>query len=138
MKKRGFGANLWNGVGGKVNADETLHEALVRECQEEIGVTPVKFTQIATHDFINDAVTEPWKQQVHAFFCDKWEGIPTESEEMAPQWYNISDIPYETMWQDDAMWLPLVLNGKKVQCTFTFDEHDDILDARISVVSTLP
>jgi len=134
MKKRGFGANLWNGVGGKVDAKETIEQALIRECQEEITVTPTNFTKVAYHDFTNDAVTEPWQQQVHVYFCDEWDGEPTETEEMAPKWFAIADIPYTKMWQDDQMWLPLVLQGKKVTGNFSFDEHDDILSATITVV----
>ncbi len=38
MKKRGFGAGRWNGVGGKIEAGETIVQAAVRECFEEIGV----------------------------------------------------------------------------------------------------
>ena len=36
MKKRGFGEGKWNGVGGKLDPGETVEQALVRECQEEI------------------------------------------------------------------------------------------------------
>jgi len=37
MKKRGFGMNRWNGVGGKVNGEnETIEDAAKRETKEEI------------------------------------------------------------------------------------------------------
>ena len=38
MKKRGFGAGKFNGVGGKVVNGESIEEATVREAREEISV----------------------------------------------------------------------------------------------------
>jgi hypothetical protein len=38
MKRRGFGAGRWNGFGGKVEPDETVRQAAVRELVEESGV----------------------------------------------------------------------------------------------------
>ncbi|HET6924778.1 MAG TPA: NUDIX domain-containing protein, partial [Candidatus Saccharimonadales bacterium] len=52
MKKRGFGQGLWNGAGGKVEAGETIEQAMIRECQEEISVTPTTFEKVAVHDFV--------------------------------------------------------------------------------------
>lgn len=139
MKKRGFGANRFNGVGGKLDSGETIEEALVRECEEEIEVTPKKYRKIAEHDFIgkNDDGSE-WGMYVHAYICDNWEGEPTETEEMKPEWFNLKDIPYKNMWQDDEYWLPQALGGKKVFCKFTFDEKDNMLTHDVKEVETLP
>ncbi|KAF8947160.1 hypothetical protein BGZ52_008155 [Haplosporangium bisporale] len=38
-KKRGFGAHLWNGFGGKVEPGETVHQGALRELEEEAGIT---------------------------------------------------------------------------------------------------
>jgi len=135
MKKRGFGAGRWNGVGGKIEAGETEQQALVRECQEEIGVTPQEFEKVAYHDFIFPDGTAD--MEVHAYICEKWTGEPTETEEMAPQWFKISDIPYDDMWQDDVIWLPQVLKGKKLRCKFAFDDQDNMRSAQFDIVNTV-
>jgi len=40
-KKRGLGAGKVNGPGGKIDPGETALEAVVRECQEELHITPL-------------------------------------------------------------------------------------------------
>lgn len=138
MKKRGFGANRYNGVGGKVDPGETIEQALIRECQEEINVTPTSYRQVAEHDFIQNEGDDPWRMYVHVYMCDQWQGEPVETEEMAPEWFDISKIPYDKMWQDDEYWLPQVLAGDKVFGKFTFDENDAMLTHDIKLVELLP
>lgn len=138
MKKRGFGEGRWNGVGGKIEAGETVREAAIRECQEEIGVTPTHFYQVAENDFQAELENDPWNMYGYVYFCDEWDGEPVETEEMAPQWFNIADIPYKYMWQDDEFWLPHVLEGKKVAARFTFDEEDNLLTHDVDFVENLP
>lgn len=138
LKKRGFGEGKWNGVGGKIEAGETLEDALVRECVEEIGVKPTSWTAVAELDFVQDAETkDPWHMFVYAYLCDTWEGYPSESEEMKPKWFHVEDIPYLDMWGDDEFWLPYVLDGHKVTGEFTFDIHDKLLTHDVRIVEEL-
>lgn len=126
MKKRGFGADRWNGVGGKIEPGETIEQALVRETQEEIGVTPLAYAPAGFHEFkFPDGITD---MHVHVFVCTRWAGEPTETEEMAPRWFSTAEIPYGKMWQDDEYWLPQVLAGKTVHGVFTFDRQDNMLE----------
>ncbi len=127
MKKRGFGVNKWNGVGGKLNKGESVEDAMIRETEEEIYCTPKEYYKTGVIRFFFDEKPE-FNQEMHIFICRKWEGEPQESEEMLPRWFNIKDIPFNEMWEDDKMWLPSVLINKKVNATFFFNVSQNIRD----------
>jgi 8-oxo-dGTP pyrophosphatase MutT (NUDIX family) len=131
MKKKGFGAGKWNGVGGKVEQGESIEEAAVREAQEEVGVTPKSMKKAAELEFYfqgDDNRQSPNDQKVTVYIADDWEGEPSESDEMAPKWHRKDGLPLNSMWQDDSFWLPNVLSGKFVEALFLFDKNDKLLD----------
>ena len=65
----------------------------------------------------------------------EWEGTPAESEEMQPKWFSIDSIPYNQMLPDDKYWLPLILEGKKIDAYFDFDEEWNLLSKDIKELS---
>jgi len=134
MKKRGFGEGRWNGVGGKVEPGETIEAAMLRETHEEIGVTPTTYEKVGDIRFDEYFKGEPTLMHVHIFVATEWEGTPTESEEMAPQWFNVTDIPYTDMWSDDPYWLPRVIEGEKISADFKLDAADVIISHTIKTV----
>jgi mutator protein MutT len=139
MKKRGFGSDRYNGVGGKIEPGETVEQALVRECQEEIGVTPTTYYKVAEHDFEMDVDSDkPWRMFVHAYIATEWDGEPVETEEMAPEWFKKAEVPYDNMWQDDPYWLPQVLNGNKIVGIYEFLTDETMVRHDVQVVDELP
>ncbi|MBC5793122.1 MAG: 8-oxo-dGTP diphosphatase [Nanohaloarchaea archaeon] len=125
-KKRGHGKGFFNGPGGKVENDETIGQAAVRETEEETGLKPLKVKKMAVLEFYFGE--DPF-QRVHVFKTDIFEGELSESEEARPEWFKLEEIPYNNMWPDDKYWLPKILNGEQFKAVFEFDEDgDEILD----------
>ena len=137
MKKRGFGAGLWNGIGGKVALGETIELAAQREASEEIGIKIIQAKKAALLHFYfpQDPKKKGWNQDVHVFLVSKWEGEPQETEEMRPQWFGIPKIPFEAMWSDDPHWLPKVLAGEIILGWFSFDDNNKVSDYKIKNVA---
>lgn len=133
MKKRGFGAGKWNGVGGKPIAGENIFETAAREAQEEIGITVKNLKMVAEINFYFPYVANEkgWDQKVFVFITDEWDGDPIETEEMKPQWFEINNIPFEEMWWDDKIWMPLIFAGKRVRGCFMFGEKEEVIDQEI-------
>ena len=135
MKKRGFGANRWNGTGGKVNQNESIEETMIRETLEEIEVKIKDFYKVAELSFTFPHKKE-WDQKVHTFFVKKWDGEPKETEEMKPKWFSVKRIPYNKMWPSDIYWLPKVLNKNIIKASFVFGKNDIVQDHKIKVINS--
>jgi 8-oxo-dGTP diphosphatase/2-hydroxy-dATP diphosphatase len=133
MKKRGFGAGRFNGFGGKVQDGETIEEAATRELFEESGIASRSLSKYGVVEF--SWCDKPDVLEVHIFEALQWDGEPTESDEMEPQWFSVDAIPFKKMWSDDSYWLPLFLARKKFVGRFVFDEHDKVLEHEVAEIT---
>lgn len=135
MKKRRFGEGRWNGVGGKLEPGESITQGLVRETSEEIGVEvdAADLTQVAEIEFyFPPGPKSAYNQRVHAFIAHKWQGEPTETEEMRPAWFHLDKLPFGSMWDGDDHWVTLALNGRFVSGKMYFKDNEHLDRAELT------
>lgn len=136
MKKRGFGEGRWNGFGGKVAERESLEDAARREIFEECGVVVKELEKRGIIEF--SFKKDPREiLEVHIFRAAHFEGEPEETDEMRPEWFPIESIPFDSMWPDDIIWMPMLFAGKQFKGRFFFGENDTILESSLEEVSEL-
>lgn len=133
LKKRGFGEGRWNGYGGKVDPGETIEESMIREMQEESGITPTKFEKRGVLYFEFKEIPEQI-YEVNVFSIDDYVGEPIETEEMKPQWFDVNELPWNDMWSDDPIWYPLFLAGKKFRGNFLFDGQEKVIRHELNIL----
>lgn len=120
-KRTGLGLGRVVGIGGKVEAGESIVEGLVREIREETGlvVEPSALEPVGVLDYLFPH--EPsWSQRSHVFVCREFAGEPVPTEEIEPAWFAVDEVPYERMWDDARRWLPQVLRGGRTGGVYTF------------------
>ena len=131
MKKKGFGEGRYNGVGGKLEENETPEDAMIRETWEEINVTPTQYEKVGIISFDEFYKGKKMGLLFHLYIVTEWLGEIAETEEMRPEWFDIEEIPYDKMFPDDKYWLPFILEGKKIKAYFNFDEDWNVLSKKI-------
>ena len=123
-KKRGLGAGKINGPGGRLDDGETPAECAVREVEEELRICPTDVTEVGELQF---HFIDGYSIYVWVFRASSFVGTPEETDEADPLWTSIDEIPYDRMWPDDRIWLPLLLEGRTFLGRFVFD-GDSMLD----------
>lgn len=121
MKKRWFWEWFWNWPGWKLEKWETIAEAMIRELEEETWLATdldsMENIWVLNFRFLDKP---EWDQDVNVFMINKWQNEPIETEEMLPKWFNIDEIPYDKMWEDDKIWLPKAIAWEKLEFKFEF------------------
>jgi len=87
-------AGLWEFPGGKVEAGEGPEAALIREIQEELGIT-ITASCLAPFVFASHSY-ETFHLLMPLYLCRRWEGVVVAKEHAALAWVKpnaLSDYP---------------------------------------------
>ena len=117
-KKTGLGAGKINAPGGRIENGESAADAARRECREEVGIAVFDIEKRADLSF---QFTDGFALHCSEFFASDHEGTAIATEEADPFWCSVEEIPFEKMWEDDAVWLPMALKGRRISGRFIFD-----------------
>jgi 8-oxo-dGTP pyrophosphatase MutT (NUDIX family) len=100
--------DCWGLVGGHVESGESLHQAVSRECLEELGVN--------VHDPLPIPMTvDDPTLDMHAFLVTRWEGEPVNAapeEHDDLRWFQPSDLADLKMAHPAS--LPSILSAVQV------------------------
>lgn len=79
---------LWEFPGGKIEAGETGEQCIIRECQEELGVT------LGVERKLTD-ITYAYPEQIirlHFYLCHITTGIPEKKEHISLAWITPDEV----------------------------------------------
>jgi 8-oxo-dGTP diphosphatase len=128
-KKRGLGAGKINGPGGRLDPGESPLACARREVEEELRVTPTGLSLVGENRFL---FVDGYGIHVFVFTATGYLGEPQETAEAVPLWTPADAIPWSEMWEDDPIWLPHALEGRRFSGRFLFEgermlEHELLL-----------
>ena len=128
-KTRKIGADKYNGYGGRIEEGEDKITNLLRETEEECGVSldKEKCKELGVADFYFDDKSFN-DLRVFVYRIDEFDGYPKKSEEMGePEEFDLDKIPYEEMMLGDDEFLHYILEDKKFEGEIHFLENGEKL-----------
>lgn len=101
-KENDLNEGKWIGVGGKFEKDETPEECLLREVQEETGLTLTKYRLRAVITFV---LNEWGSEYMYLFTANEFSGELSECDEGKLKWVDKKDIFKLNIWDGDRIFL---------------------------------
>jgi len=137
-KTKHIGAGLLNGFGGGIDEGETPAQGAARELFEEAGLeaSPEDLEQVALAIFHNELEGGGESEsRVHVFIVDMENCIgdielnPTEMVD--GRFRDVKNLPLNEMMPADKIWVPLVLDGKKLRIEARYSPYQKELIGKV-------
>jgi len=101
-------AGLWEFPGGKMEVGESPEQTLIRELDEELGITTWE-SCLAPLSFASHAY-EGFHLLMPLFVCRKWEGMPVSKEHKLIKWVRPKNLRDFAMPPADEPLIPALID----------------------------
>lgn len=119
-KKHDIHQGKWNGLGGKLESGETPEECVIREVQEESGLTIADPSLKGILTFPAFGGIENWI--VFVFEAHQFEGKLQESDEGILKWVDRTELFNLNLWEGDRIFLKWIEEGRFFSGKFIYKE----------------
>ncbi len=125
--EKDINSSKWMGVGGHIEEDESIDDAILREVKEETGLTLTSYELLGTIKF---HYNNKYNEKIHVFaaYEAKGEFIPCDEGEL--QFIKRDEIFNLNMWEGDKIFLKPLLEKKKFKCSLYY-ENDKLINFKI-------
>ncbi len=110
----------WNGLGGKLDPEETPEQCAIREVKEESGLKPAKLKLAGILTFPKVDRENNWYTFVYT--CSEFTGRLKESTEGKLKWCQTDKLLELNLWEGDYIFLPWIFERKLFSAKFIYDE----------------
>jgi 8-oxo-dGTP diphosphatase len=130
-KENDMHKNLWVGLGGKFEAGESPEDCVIREINEESGLTIIKPQLRGILTFPNDFNQEDW--YVFLFTANNFTGELKQNDEGELAWIDKHSINELPMHEGDRYFLQWIQDNKGILSAKFIYENGILKDYQISV-----
>ena len=122
-KKIDVNKGKYIGVGGHVEINETIEEALIREVKEETGLLLNSYIKRGIVIFVLNG----YEEEMHVFTSEDFSGNLIECNEGELSWVDKNKLMSLNLWEGDKYFLEKLINNKEYFKMKLIYENDVLL-----------
>ena len=128
-KENDLNRDKWIGIGGKFEENESPEDCMLREAQEETGLTLTSWRYRGIVTFLSDR----WETEyMHLFTADGFEGTVGPCDEGELEWIKKSELMKLTLWEGDRIFLRLLDSNEPFFSLKLSYDGDELIGAKLN------